>query len=150
MKSEIYFQKNIFINQMWLFFMALITAISFSSCAQKVTFKTSSVVPAARGYVKIKKDKNENYNIEVKLFNLAEVNRLQPSKETYIVWMVTEQELVKNIGLVKSASSIFSKSLEGSFETVSSSKPSKIFITAEESSDVQVPGSKIVLATERF
>lgn len=31
-----------------------------SSCARKVSFQTSSVVPAAQGSVKVTKDKNEN------------------------------------------------------------------------------------------
>ncbi|MFZ4456997.1 MAG: hypothetical protein ACOYOT_12325 [Bacteroidales bacterium] len=150
MKSKHFYQKFGFINRMWLWIMALITVIAFGSCAQKVTFLTSTVVPAARGYVKIKKDDNKNYNIEVKLLYLAEVNRIQPSKETYIVWMLTDQELVKNIGQVKSSTSYFSKDLKGSLETVSSFKPCKIFITAEEFAETQVPSSKVVLTTERF
>ena len=42
----------------------LITVLA-QSCAKKITFATSSVVPAAEGSVKVKKDKNNNYNIEL-------------------------------------------------------------------------------------
>ncbi|MEI7676710.1 MAG: hypothetical protein WCJ03_08025 [Bacteroidales bacterium] len=137
-------------KKFFLWIITIILVLSFNSCAKKITFLTSTVVPAARGYVKVTKDNNKNYAIQIKLYNLAEVNRLQPSKETYIVWMVTDQDVTKNIGKVISSSSFFSRELTGSFETVSSFKPSKIIISAEESADVQMPGAKVVLSTDRF
>lgn len=150
MKSKIYFQKSIYIHQLWMWMMASITLLIFGSCAHKIAFLTSKVAPAARGYVKVTKDNNHNFNIEVKLLYLAEVDRLQPPKETYIVWMVSEEEVVKNMGQVKSSTSYFSKGLKGSFVTVSSSKPNKIFITAEEHADTEFPSSKVILTTDRF
>ena len=94
-----------------IFFGVLTTMMifSFESCAKKITFLTSSVVPAARGSVKVKRDKNKNYVIQIHLLHLAEVNRLQPSKQTYVVWMVTDQNIIKNIGQIKSSTSTFSK-----------------------------------------
>ena len=100
----------------------------FNSCAQKVSFLNSSVVPAARGDVKVKKDNNSNYHIEVRLSNLAEVNRLEPARQSYVVWMESGQEKAKNIGKINSSSSFLSKRLKASFETVSAVKPNKIFI----------------------
>ena len=123
---------------------------AFNSCATKSKFLLSSVVPAARGYIKVKKDDNKNYLITVHLYNLAEVKRLQPAKQTYVVWMVSDQNITSNIGLVISSTSLFSKSLSGYFQTVSSSKPAKIFITAENDESTQSPGDMIVLSTDRF
>lgn len=124
---------------------------SFSSCATKVPFLTSSVAPAAEGTVKVKKDENKNYVIKVHLNNLAEPTRLQPSKNTYVVWMETEDNRTKNIGQVKSSSSMISKQLKGSFETVSSFKPKKVFITGENDANVQYPSDiDIVLTTNNF
>ena len=137
-------------KKFFLWIITIVLVLSFNSCAKKITFLTSTVVPAARGYVKVTKDNNKNYAIQIKLYNLAEVNRLEPSKETYIVWMVTDQDVTKNIGKVISSSSFLSRDLTGSFETVSSFKPSKIIISAEESADAQMPGSKVVLSTDRF
>jgi hypothetical protein len=51
--------------------------------------------------VKITKDDNKNYLVEIKVENLAEVSRLASSKEAYVVWMETEDSEVKNIGLIK-------------------------------------------------
>lgn len=122
----------------------------FSSCARKVSFLNSSVQPAARGDVKVKKDNNNNYHIQVRLNNLAEVSRLEPSKKTYIVWMESEQEKTKNIGQITSSSAFLSNKLKASFETVSSVKPNKIFITAEDDATIQYPGMQVVLSTETF
>jgi hypothetical protein len=111
---------------------------------------TSSVVPAARGNVQVSKDKNKNWVIKVEIYNLAEVERLQNTKQTYVVWLVSDQEITKNIGKLKSSSSLFSKQLKATLKTVSSSKPIKFFISAEDNPDIQYPGSQIVLSTDRF
>ncbi len=130
----------------------LITAILFtlSSCAKKISFASSAVVPAARGFVKVKSDNNSNYNIKVVLTNLAEVSRLQPPRQTYVVWMETDQQITKNIGQIHSSANMLSKKLKASLETVSSIKPIKIFITAEDDASVQYPGTQLVLSTSSF
>jgi hypothetical protein len=64
--------------------------------------------------------------------------------------METDNHETKNIGQIKSSSGLFSSKLKASFETVSSSKPSKIFITAEDDADRQYPGMQVVLSTDRF
>jgi hypothetical protein len=129
---------------------ASVFLISVNSCSKSVSFLTSSVVPAARGSVEIKVDKNKNYSLDVSVTELAEVSRLNPPRLTYIVWMITDQELTKNIGQLKSSISIISKRLKGSFKTVSSDKPIKIFITAEDDPGIQYPGNQVVLSTDKF
>lgn len=132
------------LKHMTLAIMVFMMMASFSSCSRKVAFLTSSVVPAAEGYVQVKKDGNQNYAISLKVSNLAEVDKLQPPKKTYVVWMETDRGLTKNIGQVVS-----SNNLNANFETVSSFKPVKIFLTAEENENVQYPGN-VVLTTENF
>lgn len=122
----------------------------FSSCARKISFQTSTVVPAAEGTVKVKKDKNNNYRISVAISNLAEPTRLQPSKNTYVVWMDTDNNRIKNIGQINSSTGFLSQKLKASFETVSSFKPIKIFITAEDDAAIQYPGMQVVLSTDHF
>ena len=123
---------------------------TFYSCSRKVTFLTSPTVPAARGFVKVKKDDNKNYLIKIDLSNLAEVTRLQPSKNAYVVWLESDDHVAKNIGQIKSSESLLSNKLKASFETVSSSKPSKIYITAEDNAEIQYPGSQLVISTDNF
>lgn len=129
----------------------LIIAILFllDSCARKIVFQNSSLVPAAEGTVKVTKDNNNNYAIHLQLSNLAEPERLVPAKRTYVVWMESANESVKNIGQINSSTSLLSKRLKASFETVSPVKPTKIFITAEDDATVQYPGIE-VLTTESF
>jgi hypothetical protein len=124
--------------------------IGLNSCAKKIHFSRSSVVPAAEGRVKIKKDKNKNYNIDVFVANLAESKNLTPARSTYVVWMQTDQNTTKNIGQLKSSSKMFSKALKASLSTVSSFYPTKIFITAENDGDISYPQGETVLTTESF
>ena len=118
--------------------------------AKKIGFLSSSIVPAARGYVKVKRDIYENYLIQVKISNLAEVNRLQPSKQAYVVWMITDHEITVNIGQIISSTTFLSTKLKASFQKVSSSKPIKIFITAEDEAGAQSPNEQVILTTDRF
>jgi hypothetical protein len=129
---------------------AALVVLYLRSCARKINFQSSSIVPAARGNVKVKKDNNNNYNIQISLSDLAEPKRLQPSKSTYVVWMETASNTTKNIGQINSSTGFLSGKLKASFETVSSTKPTKIFLTAEDDASIQYPGSQVVLSTNNF
>jgi hypothetical protein len=123
---------------------------SFTSCATKEVFSTTSVAPAAEGQVKVKIDHNNNYFVKIEVTSLVEVERLQPPKQTYVVWMVTDQDITKNIGQLNSSKGFMSKKLNATFETVSSFKPIEIFITAENDGSTGYPGDQIVLKTDQF
>jgi hypothetical protein len=126
-----------------------IGAIVFSiqSCARKMSFATSTVVPAAEGSVKIKKDKNKNYTVNLKVIRLSESRRLNPPKQTYVVWMKTDNNGTKNIGSINTSSSLFSKTLKSSLQTVTPFNPEGFFITAEDDAAVQYPQGIVVLTT---
>ena len=124
--------------------------IPFTSCAKKFPFLTSSVVPGAQGYVTVTKDNNKNYIIKVVISDLAEVDRVNSSKTTYVVWMKTDEGNTENLGQLKSSTSFLSKRHTASLETVSSYKPVKIFITTENGSNAQYPGEQEILTTENF
>jgi len=143
-------QINTLTNKIFIGAFALLILFSFDVSAKKVKFLTSTLVPAARGYVKINRDKNLNYNLSIKISNLAEAFRLEPSKLNYIVWMVTDDETTMNMGKIKSTVGFLSKDLKAKFETVTSLKPVKIFITAEDDPGRQYPGKEIALTTNRF
>lgn len=146
--------KNTTVNRitrnLFLGLSILMLTASFTSCSKKVAFQASTITPAARGDVKVTKDENKNYQIAIKIENLAEVSRLDSSKKAYVVWMETEESMVKNIGQIKSDSGFLSSKLKATFETVSPVKPTKIFITAERDAQVQYPDSEIILTTNRL
>jgi len=142
--------KNFFSKNILLGASAALLLLSFTTYVKKIMFLASSVVPAARGQVTIKKDKNENYVVKIKIDDLVEVKRMEPSKDIYIVWMETEELMVKNIGQIISSTRYISSKLKFAFETVTAFKPTKIFITAEDNADIQYPGTQFVLETNRF
>lgn len=130
--------------------LTLTIAVLFSSCSEKVHFTNSAVVPAAEGSVTVKKDGNDNYTIDLDIMRLADPSRLTPPMAAYIVWMETAENGVKNIGQLKTSSGLFSKSLKSSLQTVTPFKPTGFFITGEESTTVQNPGSLTVMRTNSF
>jgi hypothetical protein len=119
--------------------------LPFSLDAKKIRFLRSSAAPAATGFVKVKNDNNKNFVIKIRIKNMAEIENLVQSKQTYVVWMLTDNEVTENIGRINS-----SNKLNVSFETVSSFKPTKIFITAETDESARYPDSLVVLTTDRF
>lgn len=123
----------------------VIIAFWFTSCSNKTFFLQSSVLPAATGYVEVSRDKSENYIIKMDLKNFAGSERLDPSNLTYVVWMVTAREAAVNIGRIST-----NNNLNASFQTLSSFRPVKIFITAEEQENARYPGSIVVMTTDRF
>ena len=120
--------------------------MGLSSCSNKMAFQTSNIVPAARSYAKVKKDNNNNYNINVNVTNLAEPKRLNPPKDTYVVWIETANG-ISNVGRMGSSSSLFSNTLKAKLTAVSLTQPTRIFITAENDGNISFPGSEVVLST---
>ena len=118
-----------------------------TSCAKKLRFATSTVVPAAEGRVKYKKDDNNNYSIDVDIKNLANPTKLVPPKNTYVLWMETEQSSVQNLGQIVSSSGLFSSTLKASLNAVTPYKPRSFFITGEESPTVTYPSTQVILTT---
>lgn len=131
-------------------FLLLLTVFAWIACARKVIFQESPVVPAATGTVKMKRDQNNNYALAIRVANLAEPERLSPSKKYYVVWLETEDNGIKNIGQLVTSSGLFSKKLKASMEAVTPFKPRRIFITAEYETAIQYPGQQMVLRSNSF
>ena len=128
--------------------LAFTALVLLSGCSTKSQFLTSEVIPAARGDVQVKLDDNKNYNIQVSIEYLAEASRLNPPKQTYVIWMEGDHNSTRNLGQINTTSS--SNKLKADFETSSSYPPTRIFITAEEDGTVAYPGSMTVLTTGRL
>ena len=131
-----------------LFVILFMTMLSLSACSRKMNFQGSSIVPAAEGYAKIKKDNNNNYSIRVTVKNLAAPDKLQTPKNLYVVWAENENGTSKNIGQITTSSGMFSKALKASLKAVTPFKPTQIYITAEDNADIRNPGGFVVLNTK--
>lgn len=132
-------------KKIFLGILTVMIMLPFSLDAEKIPFLQSSIAPAAEGYVKVRKDNNNNIVIKIHIKNMAEIESLDPAMKTYVVWMLTDRETTENIGRINS-----SNRLKVSFETVSSFQPIKIFITAEKDESTSVPGEMIILTTDNF
>jgi hypothetical protein len=131
-------------------FLLLFLAIIFSSCGKNITFPVSSAVPAAKGSVKVTTDQNNNYETRVQVRHLAPPERLSPPRKVYVVWMDTEQSRTNHVGQLRTKSKMFSRSYNAELKTVSSHKPTRVFVTAEDVAEIQYPSSQVVLDTQNF
>jgi hypothetical protein len=120
------------------------------SCSTKVSFDANSMVPGAKGTVKVKKDRNDNYHINLEVINLARPKELAIPKDAYLVWMQTKEKDVTKLGQLKVSSSLFSKTVKGSLSGTAPKRPSRVFITAEDKANVDEPSNYVVLNTRDF
>ncbi|HEU5053060.1 MAG TPA: hypothetical protein VFT78_08095 [Hanamia sp.] len=125
----------------------LVIAFMLPSCAHKMSFQTSSVVPAAKGFVKVKKNQNNNYNIDLSVMHLADPSRLDPPKKLYIVWMNTEANGTKEVGQLTTSNSLLSKTMKSSLQTSVPFQPTGFFITAENDANPQDNSGQMILQT---
>ena len=134
----------------WVITVSFVCTILFflSSCATKMSFGTSAVMPTAEGTVKVKTDRNNNNAIDIKVLHLAAADKLTPPRQVYVVWMVTDNDETRNLGRLKSSTSFLSKTRKASLETTSPFKPVSFFITAEDDASTAYPGPTIVLNTK--
>lgn len=139
--------KNATLGNSVKFLLVICSLLLLSSCARKLRFENSVVVPAAEGKVKYKKDDNGNYAIDVEIRNLADPKKLTPSKNTYVLWMETDQSNVQNLGQIVSSTGWFSSTRKASLEAVTTFKPKSFFITAEDNASLTYPGTQVVLRT---
>ncbi|HET8753643.1 MAG TPA: hypothetical protein VFM59_04710 [Salinimicrobium sp.] len=123
----------------------IFVAILVTACSKKVVFPTSEVLPAAEAVMKVDKNDNNNYVLELEIENMAKPGRLQPARRTYVVWMVTDQHGTINIGNLN-----INNNNKASLETITPYKPIRIFITAEDDQKVIVPSTQVVLNSDEF
>lgn len=134
----------------YLFTISLLLILMLSSCSRKINFSNSTIVPAARGSVEVKKDRNNNYEIDIDVRHLAEPERLPEPRKVYIVWIESSENGIQNIGQLKTSTGLITETLRASMKAISPYKPTRVIITAEDQANIQSPGNYIVLNTSTF
>jgi hypothetical protein len=109
-------------------------ATLLAGCATTAKFPISTVAPAAEISAKKTMDKNKNYVIELVALNLTSTDRLNPPKNHYNVWIVTEQNEYKNLGQVMNANA-----KKVVFKTLTPFNPKEIILTAEDEGNRLMP-----------
>jgi hypothetical protein len=116
---------------------SLCTIVGTSKAASKKhPLTASAIVPGARGYVEVGKDKNDNDRVKMVVEHLANPQNLTPPAAVYVVWFQDMGGTPQNKGQLK-----VDKNLKASFESVTSSKSFMLFVTGERDSSVTVPSS---------
>lgn len=123
----------------------LFAAVLVSACSKKITFPVSEVVPAAEALVRVDKDSNNNYELELEVKNLAQPDRLTPSRRHYVVWMVTQKHGTINVGNLS-----INRKNTGELKTSTPYEPIRVFITAEDDSKPVIPSTQVVLNSGEF
>jgi len=114
-----------------------------------MSFERSTVVPGADGKVAVTKDHNDNYAITVNTVNLPSSKNLTPAREVYVVWMEDEDKNVRKLGQIKPTTGLLSKAYKGELKATSTTRPRKIFITAEDGGELEYPSDMMVLTTHK-
>lgn len=155
-------KNNSFVRNTILAMLTVLTVFTAGSCAKKsvATAKTevapsdnSPIVipPENVGRVQIKRDANSNYVIQINLKDLEGSDKIESSsKKYYTVWMNSYSKKAKSLGQINSNSGWFADRSKASFEAVSKSRPTRIFITEEEIASVSRPSAKLVWSTQSF
>ena len=123
-------------------------AACLASCSNTLNFVPSTIVPGAKGNVKVNTDNNRNYTVKVNVRDLADPSLLADPKANYVVWMETTNNGTQNLGRLVTSHGLFSKTMRGSLTTVTPYTPIKFLITAEDQADGQYPGSETILTSE--
>ena len=123
--------------------------VALTSCAKKISFLPSTVIPTAKGYVTIKGDKNENYAVKLQVKDIVKSKDLQPGKKTYVVWVETNENRAHHLGKLESSKGIFSKTRKAKLTSVTAARPVRVYVTAEDNSTPQFP-SEVILTTKLF
>lgn len=113
-----------------------------TSCASIAKFPVSNTVPAAEIVARKKQDKQNNYTIKLTAENLADPGRLNPPKNNYSVWIVVENGTIKNIGILTNKNA-----KTAVLETVTPFNVREIFITAEDSGNLNYPRGREISRT---
>lgn len=117
--------------------------LTLSSCATTAKFPISSLVPAADISAKKKTDSHKNITLEITAENLASPNRLNPSGNNYSIWIVAEDNAIKNVGQL-----IVKNARKSVFKTVTPFDFKEVFITVENQGDLKAPTGKEISRTK--
>jgi hypothetical protein len=125
-------------------------SMGISSCGGTTDFLASAFIPNARGYVKVRTDRQEQYIVKVNLKNLIPLPEPTSNTSSYVVWMVSDMGITKNIGVLQTSTLFFTNIHRTTFRLESPIRPTRIFITAEDNPGIPFSNTEIVFSTSTF
>lgn len=120
-----------------------VCAFMITACSTTTKFPVSRFVPAADISATKKTDSNNNYMLEVTSRNLASADRLNPSGNNYSIWIVTNEQGIKNVGQLD-----IRNAAKSTFKTSTPFDFNEIFITVEDQGDLSYPTGREIARTK--
>jgi FlaG/FlaF family flagellin (archaellin) len=122
---------------------ALVMGIAGLLWAAETPMTASASTPAATGKISYQHDRNHNTSFTVHAKHLASPDSLTPAKSVYVVWTQPRGKDPQNQGTLK-----VNENLEGSLDGTIPAQIFDVFVTAEDSANVQGPsGPEVLRAT---
>jgi hypothetical protein len=112
---------------------------------QTWSMDTASIVPAAKGEVKVANEKDGNTKVKVEVEHLAPaplVSDVEVPGSTYVVWIKPTNGPAQNVGVLD-----VGKDRKGKLDTKTPYKEFRVYVTLERSPAVTFPRGERVLDT---
>ena len=113
-----------------------------AAMAADLPMTASQAFPAAMGKVSFHHDRNKNTSFTVHTKHLARPDALTPAKSVYVVWVQPRGQDPQNAGTLS-----VNENLEGSLSGTTPAQVFDVYVTAEDSGNVQHPSGPEVLRT---
>jgi hypothetical protein len=127
----------------FILFALIACLVPMLAYARKYPLTATPVVPGAKGFVDVGKDKNGNTEVELKVEFLPKPSSLTPPAETYIVWFRQQGSEPEAQGQLK-----VEDNLRGEFKTTTNWKNFDVVVTAEKERAPKAPiGPEVLRAT---
>lgn len=127
----------------FILFALIACLVPLLAYARKYPLTATPVVPGAKGFVDVGKDKNGNTEVHLKVEFLPKPSSLTPPAETYIVWFRQQGSEPEAQGQLK-----VEDNLRGEFKTTTNWKNFDVVVTAEKERVPKVPtGPEVLRAT---
>jgi hypothetical protein len=98
----------------------------------------------------VNKTSEDEYRVRLEVSGMALPERLTPAKKHYVVWIETEGQGTRNIGELRNNRGMMANRSRASFESTTRFKPTQIFVTAENSTNLQWPGDHVIFRSNVF
>jgi len=108
--------------------------LSLMSCQTTRQFPVSPHTPAAEIGIQVTKQKGINHLISIKINYLASPERLTPPRKVYVIWVVSENGVARNVGYFSNMNAKRSV-----YKFTVPYTPVEVFITAESEEGVTAP-----------
>lgn len=102
-----------------------------------------TVTPGATGTIVVKKGDNGNTTLDIRAGSLAAPSSLTPAENVYVVWIQPPGQQAQNHGQLQ-----VNQNEQGELHTETPYRRFKVFITAEQNAQVQMPMGPTVLSAD--